>query len=338
MKILHKLASLFLIGLLLFIPLRSVSASGLLDGRVIFGQTYTLKSGETLSGDLVVIGGSAEIEAGATVQGNLILIGGTLTIDGTVSGEVAVLGGEVTLGAASRIGSNLTTVGAVLTRAEGSQVDGQINNAATSWEDDTNGAATTVPDDDQAPETNIWVDFKPMTAVMNAIWEAVGMAALAMVVTLFLAPQAGRVAQAVTNQVLIAGTLGLMTLIVVPIVVVMLSLTVFLIPVALVVGFAAVIAAVFGWIAIGYELGVRFTRAIHQEWHPALSAGLGTFILSLVASALTAIPVLSCIGGVVPLLVGLIALGGVVMTRFGTQAVTPRTPMAPAAPSVPDSS
>ncbi len=78
---------------------------------------------------------------------------------------------------------------------------------------------------------------------------------------------------------------------------------------------------VFGWIAIGYEVGQRFTKAIHQNWHPAFSAGLGTFALTLVAKILTGIPVLNCVGWLVPFLLSMAALGAVLMTRFGTQTV-----------------
>ncbi len=87
-------------------------------------------------------------------------------------------------------------------------------------------------------------------------------------------------------------------------------------------------AGVFGWIAIGYEVGQRFTKAIHQNWHPAFSAGLGTFALTLVAKVLTGIPVLNCVGWLVPFLLSMAALGAVLMTRFGTQMVT--APTAPA--------
>jgi hypothetical protein len=97
-----------------------------------------------------------------------------------------------------------------------------------------------------------------------------------------------------------------------------------------------VAAGVFGWIAIGYEVGQRFTKAIHQNWPPAFSAGLGTFALTLVAKILTGIPVLNCIGWLVPFLLSMAALGGVLLTRFGTQtALAPhdQTAVVPAKPA-----
>jgi hypothetical protein len=107
------------------------------------------------------------------------------------------------------------------------------------------------------------------------------------------------------------------------------------VPMIVIVSVALGMAVLFGWIAIGYEIGQRFTKAIHQEWHPALSAGLGVFFLSLIAnsaSVLNFIPGMQCLTWILPSLVGLFALGGVVMTRFGTQTVTKPTDITTVAP------
>ena len=151
---------------------------------------------------------------------------------------------------------------------------------------------------------------------------------------LFLAPHADRVAHAVLAQPLTAGGLGLLTVVVAPITFILLTITIILIPVVALAVVALVVAAVFGWIAIGYEIGQRFTTAIHQNWHPAFSAGLGVFALTLVSSALTGIPVLNCVGWLVPFLLGLAGLGAVIMSRFGTQTVVAPASAGPA-PLVP---
>ncbi len=38
------------------------------EGKFVFGGSYTLDSGDTLYGGLVVVGGSAELEAGSLVS------------------------------------------------------------------------------------------------------------------------------------------------------------------------------------------------------------------------------------------------------------------------------
>ena len=134
MKTVLRFASVLLLAILIFLPLQSAGATnGAFEGQVVFGQSFTLKSGDTMNGDLLVFGGSATIEEGATVNGSVVLFGGNLTVNGTVNGDVAITGGSASLGAAAHITGNLTTVAASLDRAEGSQVDGQIYNTATSW-------------------------------------------------------------------------------------------------------------------------------------------------------------------------------------------------------------
>jgi len=78
-----KLLYVIPILILLLLPIMQVHAfTGNLDGRVIFGQSFTLKSGEVLDGDLVVFGGEATIEENASVKGNVVIIGGSLVMDG----------------------------------------------------------------------------------------------------------------------------------------------------------------------------------------------------------------------------------------------------------------
>ena len=333
MKLFLKISSVFLLVAMVFVPVRTAAAEGqAFDGQVIFGQSYTLSSGETLNGDLLVFGGTAEIDEGAIVNGNVILFGGVLTVDGEVIGDVSVTGGEVKLGPAAHISGDLVTVGATLDRSETAQVDGQVYNTATSWTNNSNGEQPQIPDVTQPeiPRPRFNFNFNPFGQVLNAIWQALGLAVLAMLVMLFLAPHADRVAHAVIAQPLNAGGIGLLTVIVAPIALILLIVTIILIPVAALVVVALAVAAVFGWIAIGYEVGQRFTKAIHQNWHPAFSAGLGVFALTLASAALTGIPVLNCVGWLVPFLLGLAAFGAVIMTRFGTQAVTATVVSAPA--------
>ncbi len=310
-----KLLSFFLLLALVFAPIQSASAKGLADGKVIFGDTYTLKSDETLNGDLVVFGGSANIEKGAKVEGNAVVIGGSLVVNGEVAGDVAVVGGAVTLGAESHVRGNLSTVGAMLTRTEGSQVDGEIFNTATSWQHGENGTQTPLPTPSVPPSVHI--NFQPFWSVVNVIGQALALGILAMLVMLFLTPHTQRVGQAIVGQPVIAGLLGLLTVVLAPLALVLLIITILLIPVALVAVIAIALAAVFGWIAIGLEIGERFTTAIKQQWHPSLAAGLGTFLLALVANI---IGLIACVGWLAPFLVTMLGIGGVIMTRFGARA------------------
>ena len=149
-----------------------------------------------------------------------------------------------------------------------------------------------------------------------------------MLLTLFLHPQLDRVAQAVTKQPFIAGSIGLLTAFLAPLTLVILVVTLILIPVALAAVVLLVLAWLFGIVAFGMEVGDRLTKALHQSWEPVLSTGLGTFLLGIVIGSVNLIP---CVGWLAPLIVGLMGLGAAVITMFGTR------PLHPMALSTPDS-
>jgi cytoskeletal protein CcmA (bactofilin family) len=341
MKQMLRIVCLFLLVMLVFVPFQPAAAQGAsFGGQVIFGQSFNLKSGETMNGDLLVFGGTAALDEGSIVNGNVVLFGGTLVVKGEVSGDVVVTGGSANLGATAHIHGNLTTVGATLERLDGAQIDGQISNTATSWAGSGANGTNPIPPVNPVPYINL--NFNPIAPAMNAFGQALSLALLAMLIMLFLAPHADRVAHAIIAQPLPTGGIGLLTIIVTPIALVLLAITLILIPVVVVVAVALFVAGIFGWIAIGYEVGQRFTKAIHQNWHPSFSAGLGVFALTLVSSALTGIPVLNCVGWLVPFLLTVAGLGAVIMTRFGTRTVlspaaitpTPFTPTSPIASPV----
>ena len=324
--------ALMLLALLL-LPVGSAYAltKNVLDGRVVIGQDFTLKSGETLEGDLVVIGGQATVESGTAVNGDIVIIGGSLKLDGKASGDAVVIGGLASLGENASLAGNMVTLGGSLQKAESAVIQGDVI---------TNMPAPTIqipvpsgPTTPQTPPTPRFdFTFNPIWRVANVFFQAVALAALAMLLTVFLHPQLDRVAQAIVGQPFMAGSLGLLTTFLAPITLVILIVTLILIPVALAAVILLVLAWLFGVIALGMEVGDRFTKAVHQTWAPVLSAGFGTFLLAIVVGALNLVP---CIGWMAGVLVGLVGIGAVVMTMFGTRSV-PRPAMVVAVPP-PDS-
>ena len=75
-------------------------------------------------------------------------------------------------------------------------------------------------------------------------------------------------------------------------------------------------AIVFGWIALGNEVGRRIGTAMKWELTDPAAAGLGTLLLSLVAGGIDFIP---CVGFLLVVVVASIGLGAVMLTRFGAQ-------------------
>lgn len=326
-----NLIRLFLLLALILLPTSNVYAQEPGGDVIRIGEDYTLESGETLNGSLVVIGGNADVKEESSVIKDVVLIGGNLTIDGetggtvviiggnlTISGnigqDVVVVGGQVLLTETSVVNGDVVTMGGQVTKEPGAEVAGNIVNNAPPID------VPDVPDVPNVPNTpntpNIDLSFNPFWEVAGVIGRALAVAAIAMLLTLFLQPQLERVADTITRQPVMAGGFGLLTLVAIPIVMIILVVTLILIPVALIVAFVIPLAWLFGIIAIGQEVGERFTKAINQTWAPVLSTGFGSFLLLLVGGFIGLIP---CVGWLLPFTVGLVAIGGVVMTWFGTR-------------------
>ena len=312
-----KMIYALVLVVLLFVPARSAYArtDGTLDGQVVIGQDFTLKSGETLDGDLVVIGGTATIEGGATVAGDVVVIGGSLKLDGRVTHDAVVIGGVASMGAQSSLSGDMVTMGGVLKRAEGAMIAGNVV---------SNYPAPTLPIPNSPSQAKPAVPpipkfdsiLTPISAGANILFLAFILGALAVFLTLFMQPQLERVGQAIVTQPFMVGSFGVLTFILTIIAVPILALTIILAPVAIVVGMLLFTAWLFGMIALGVAFGERFTKALHQNWTPMLSAGLGTFLLMILLGGLNLVP---CLGLIAEILVGLVGIGAVTVTIFGTR-------------------
>jgi hypothetical protein len=299
------------IVLSLALPLTAF-AQGQQDGRIVFGGTFTLKSGETMNGDLVVLGGSVVLEEGSTLDGGMAVLGGNAVVAAEVTGTISIMGGNVSLLNQAVIHGDVISIGGSVQQAEGATVEGSVRT-----------------------EEGIDIPFRmplgPMVIpsvpsvrsgwapVVSLLWFSVRtlmMAALAVLIVMFWPAPTERVGQAILRQPLAAGGLGLLTMLVVPVVLVVLLITILLIPVSLIGAIGLVVAAVLGWVAVGLEVGKRLARSLNWEMAPAASAGIGTLLLTFVVAGIGQI---DCIGWIVPTVVISLGLGGVLLTRFGSQ-------------------
>ena len=321
MKNTYKLTTLLLLVALLLLPTSAVyargAASGLLDGRVIFGDNFTLESGDTLTGDLVVFGGNVTIEEDATVQGDMVVIGGNVNLNGVVSGDVVIVGGSTGMGETSLVKGDLVSIGGSLTREPGSEVEGDVvsNIPAPDIQIPDIPSPPSLPNPPSPPNPPTF-NFDPIGNFLGMLFTAVAVSLLAMLASLFLQPQIERVSQAIVGQPVITGSIGLLTGVMAPFVLVILAITIIMIPVVILAALALALAWLFGLIAIGTEVGERFTRAINQTWAPPLTAGLGTFLMMIVVGSVGLIP---CVGWLITAIVALIGVGGVILTLFGSQ-------------------
>jgi hypothetical protein len=318
-----KSFTLLVLLVLLLAPAVPVYAQSGGPGKIIFGDNFTLKSGDKLNGDLVVFGGNVTVEKDASLNGNLVVFGGTVSSNGNLSGDVVVFGGQISLAENAVVAGDVVTIGGQVTQAKGAVVKGQVvKNVSPSMQ----FPSGQIPADVKPPRINF--NFNPFWTVASIFYRAVIIAAMAMLVVVFLKPQMDHVAQAIVKQPVMSGGVGLLTVFGGPISIVIVALimvvTLILIPVAVLVLFAGVLAIALAWlfgvIALGNELGERFTQSINQTWAPAFTAGFGTFMLMLIGGAIGQVP---CIGWLFVTLVGLVGIGAAVLTRFGTRPIQP---------------
>lgn len=325
-KLFSLLALVSLLGLAL--PGSALAAS---PNEIVIGNNFTLESGETLNDDLLIVGGTAVLEDGSTLNGNIMVLGGTLEAAGTINGDITATGGYIELEDSAVVSGDIHITGAYLDQDPDASVQGDIVNQSQG------PFRVDLPTSSRFPHM-VDVQVNPVVAALGVLVRTVLWALLAMLVMFFLAPRVECVARAALSQPLMTGGLGLLTLIVVPLMLVVMAITVLLIPVSLVGALVLGVTWALGIIALGLELGKRFAGIFHQEWHPALAAGVGTFLLVLTLDGSAAM--LDCIGWPLRLVVGAFGVGAVLLTGFGSKEYLPspkaESPVAPPPEQLPE--
>ncbi|NIM95659.1 MAG: hypothetical protein GTO18_18320 [Anaerolineales bacterium] len=305
------LALSIVILLVLAFPMTAF-AGGVYEGRVVFGSTFTLESGEILDGDLLIFGGNAILETDSLVDGDVAVLGGNVNASGSISGDVLVLGGDVNLQSGSVVEGDVLTFGGNVTKNPNAIVEGEIFSETSFY----------VPFDFRGPRIRpiipgmgFWA-ASTTARVAGVFFQAIVLAALAMLVVLFWEKQTRQVAETAIDQPVMSGGLGILAMILVWPIAFVLVLTCCLIPLAFVglIVFAA--AVIFGLIALGYEIGYRLAQSFKWRLSPSVEAGIGSLLLGLVVGAIGLIP---CVGWLALFFAASLGLGSVILTRFGSQ-------------------
>lgn len=285
------------------------------DGdKLVLGGNYVLESGEVLNGSLIVLGGNAQIREGATVDGDIVVLGGALSIDGLANRDVFILAGLGELGSTAVVRGDVTSVSGNLRLDPGAQVEGRLNENVTS------PVPLPLPGNVEIPSVTPPVVVHDGLSIWDGLFflfRSFMWAALAILVVLFFPKNTKRTADTVVSSTVVAGGLGILTALVAPIILVVVAITIIGLPVSLLAALVLGVAWAFGMVVIGVETGNRLGRFANQEWALPVSAGIGTFLVTVVVNGIG--EVIPCVGWLVPLLVGSVGLGAVLLTVFGTR-------------------
>ena len=282
------------------------------DGdKFIFGQSYVLRSGETLSGNLAILGGDATLESGSTVNGDIAVAGGKLTLAGTVRGSVAVFGGATFLQESAVIRGDFASFGGAIERAPGATIMGQILGGS----DPRVGPLSSRPyafGSFLSPQSGVFGGFNRIVSwELGTLGAAILMVLLGLLAVLIAPKALGRMATAAATQPAFSFGVGLLT-----VVVALLAGGLLLIAccTGLFVWLALAVALLVGWIAVGLWLGQRLLAALKVRTASSLAeVAVGVFLITFLGR----LP--WCLGFLFSAIVGCIGLGAVVLTRFGTQ-------------------
>lgn len=303
----------------------------------VFGQPVHVRSGETFRGDLVAFGSPITVDEGGTVVGDVVAFGGPIDVSGRVDGDVVALGGPVDLRETARIEGNVVLMGGPLNRQSGAVVNGEVTRGLR-FGDFPNlrvplsptGPSFTPGGDFTSDGRSGVVDF--FLALLGIAFRAAGLAAIALLLVIFIPQQTQRVKELTVSQPVVSIGVGFLTMLVAGLLLGVLVITICGIPVAVILGLALVVALVYGWIALGWMIGERLLAGLNtQRPLPMVAAVVGVILITL----LSAVP---CFGWLVSLVGGAWGLGAVVLSRGGTReypALPGGRPLPPAPPAPP---
>ena len=307
MKKFMGLLSLALLAILLLGGCATVGSSGT---RIFTGGDFVLQSGESIDGNLLVLGGNSTLQHGSRVNGNLNVIGGNTNANGEIDGSIWIIGGNVNLGPDSFVRGDVTINGGNVSRAPGAQIAGSMNTNAPF-------------------EGPLMIPVLTITPAILFGWlffRSLLQAVLAAVIVLIWPEPVTRTARAVVEHAVAVGAVGLAVMVLAPVLLVLFAITLIGIPLTIIGAAVLIVALVFGWTAIGIKVGERLNEALKLNMSPALSAGVGTFLLLIVVGLVDMVPI---IGWLATFIVSMLALGAVVLTRFGTRAYLPPSNVVP---------
>lgn len=288
--------------------------------QTISGGNYTLEADETLQGDLNIFGGTAKTKAGSIIEGSVNLFGGSVEIAGRVQGDVYVVGGDAHLRKGAVVEGKLTTLGGTVKKDTGAvthkgttELNGPIPPLDRIFGEDGGGG--------RWPNWNVNTNVDWFDRWNNSFWDdltGIILATLLAIVTISLLPRnIARTIDTARSQLVMAGAVGGLSWVAVPVVVTLMAITICLIPGAIVLALAWGVGIFVGWSAVARWLGERMMIGFgKRDWTLVGQTAVGAFVLALLGS-------LQLVGWLIGLLASSVGLGALILTRFGTQNYPP---------------
>lgn len=257
--------------------------------RPSFGGTITIGPGNVWCGDLTIVGGTVSIQEKGLLRGSILAFGSTITLEGGVNGDIKLFGGSIHFHTGSYVNGNVNLYGSKINREEEVSIGGTYNDHS---------------------KTNGLFGLRTFTL---PVWFLLLMIPLGLLYTRFLPEHVVFVSASVKNQMRRSLMIGLLSALLTPAILLVLIALIISIPFALIVLFVLLIAWTSGTIAICWMLGEQVVRAFTtRPYTRYLQVTVGVIMLAVFIS-------LPFIGWIVFLGTGMVGLGAVFLSRFGTR-------------------
>lgn len=265
----------------------------------VFGQTLVVDEHEVECGDLTLFGSHLDVKG--QVRGNILAFGSNINIAGTVSGNVNLYGGKATLRTGSHVRGDINLYGGSEQSEAQARLDGTVR--------------------DQSQHASLWLPGVG-TGFAFPFWSMVIWVTLGLALVSLLPEHMMFVRTTVASKTRRSLVLGLLSLLLAPAVLLVLIALIIPIPLAILIAIGLIAAWALGTIAIGWLVGEYIMRAIAPRHNTRLAqVTVGLTVLVLVGS-------LPYIGWIVSIGAGLLGLGAVFLSRFGTRLYSqPRHPL-----------
>jgi cytoskeletal protein CcmA (bactofilin family) len=263
-----------------------------------FGGTIVVETNEIACGNLTTFGGTVAING--EVRGDIVAFTSSVVIAGTVDGNIQLYGGRVILQSGSRVFGDIHLYGGQVVEGLNAQLQGSVidHTKRVDWLFTDNGA------------------FR------FSFWSLLIWVALGILLTSVLPEHVMLVRTTVVSKTRRSLVIGLLSVLLAPAVLIVLIALVLSIPLAIIVGLGLVAAWALGTVAVGWLVGDYIMRRVAPQHNTRLiQIVVGLTALVLAGS-------LPYIGWLISIGVGLLGLGAVFLSRFGTRLYSqPKQPL-----------
>jgi cytoskeletal protein CcmA (bactofilin family) len=261
--------------------------------RPSFGGTVVVDSSDVICSDLTSFDSRVVIRG--WVQGNVVLFGGDVVIAGAVNGNISVYGGSITLQNSAHVNGDIHLCGGQANLDKAAQLHGTVL--------DCRSNVVEYVFSNEAPNIRL---------VSILTWILLGI-----LLTSLLPEHVMLVRTTVQNRLRRSLVLGLLSTLLAPAIITVLVALIIALPLALLVAVGVIAAWALGTVAVGWLIGDYIVRRLAPQHNTrSMQVVVGLTVLVLAES-------LPYIGLFISIGAGLVGLGAVFLSRFGTRLYSP---------------